>query len=84
MYKYGTLVIKLGELLEKRGISKNKLCHLAEMEHKQINNFCKNKITRIDTDVLVRLCYALNCSIGDILEYVPAEDDNKKGLSTKS
>ncbi len=74
MNKYGSVRIKLEELIEKRGISKNKLCHKAEMERTQLNNFCKNKITRLDTDVLARLCCALECRIEDILEYISPED----------
>lgn len=71
MEEYGTIRIKLDELLKKSGMSKNKLSHRAEMQHTQINNFCKNKITRLDTDVLARICTALNCNISDLLEYVP-------------
>ena len=76
MNKYGCIKIKLDELIEKSGISKNKLCHKAEMERTQLNNFCKNKVTRLDTDVLSRLCCALNCKIEDILEYIPPENEN--------
>ncbi|MBE6643421.1 MAG: helix-turn-helix transcriptional regulator [Ruminococcaceae bacterium] len=47
------------------------------MERTQLNNFCKNKVTRLDTDVLARICCALDCKIEDILEYIPPEDDNK-------
>ena len=71
MEEYGTIRIKLDELLKESGMSKNKLSHRAEMQHTQINNFCKNKITRLDTDVLARICTALNCNISDLLEYVP-------------
>lgn len=84
MYKFGKIVIKLEEMLEKKGLSKNRLCHIAEMEHKQVNNYCKNKIARVDVDVLARLCFALDCSVSDLIEYVPAEEENsKKSLSTK-
>ena len=75
MEKYGTIRIKLEELLKKSGMSKNKLSHRAEMQHTQINNFCKNKVTRLDTDVLARLCTALDCDICDLLEYIPPEKD---------
>lgn len=80
MSNYGKIIIKINEILAKRGLSKNKLCHLAEMERTQLNNYCNNKITRLDTDVLARLCNALNCEIGDILEYTPLEENDKKGL----
>lgn len=73
MDSHGTIRIKLNELLEKSGMSKNKLSHRAEMQRTQINNFCNNKITRLDTDVLARICDALDCDISDLLEYIPPE-----------
>ena len=75
MEAYGTIRIKLNELLEKSGMSKNKLSHRAEMQRTQINNFCNNKITRLDTDVLARLCAVLGCQISDLLEYIPPEEE---------
>lgn len=77
MESYGTIRIKLDELIKKSGISKNKLSHRAEMKRTQINNFCNNKITRLDIDVLARICSVFNCEISDLLEYIPASDDNK-------
>ena len=75
MNSYGTIQIKLDELIKKAGISKSKLSHRAEMQRTRINNFCNNKITRLDTDVLARLCYALDCTISDLLEYIPPEKE---------
>ena len=69
--EYGTIRIHLEELIERSGISKNKLSHRAEMQRTQLNNYCNNRITRLDTDVLARLCTVLGCSIGDLLEFVP-------------
>ena len=71
MNEYGTIKIKLDELIKKAGISKKKLSHKAEMQRTQINNYCKNNITRLDTDVLARICTVLNCKIDDVLEFVP-------------
>ena len=75
MSEHGTVKIKLDELIKKSGISKNKLSHRAEMQRTQINNYCKNEITRLDIDVLARICSVLDCKIEDLLEYVPAEQD---------
>ena len=77
MNEYGTIKIKLDELIKKAGISKNKLSHRAEMQRTQINNYCKNEVTRLDTDVLARICTVLNCKIDDLLEFVPAEKNEK-------
>ena len=77
MNEYGKIVIKLDELIKKSGISKNKLSHKAEMQRTQINNYCKNDITRLDTDVLARICSVLNCKIEDLLEFVPKNECEK-------
>ena len=71
MEQYGTIKINLAKLIEQKGISKNKLSHRAEMQRSQINHYCNNTITRLDVDVLARICTVLDCEIGDLLEYVP-------------
>ena len=78
MNQYGSIKIKLDELIKKAGISKNKLSHKAEMQRTQINNYCKNSITRLDTDVLARICCVLNCKIEDVLEFVPPNEEEKQ------
>lgn len=70
---YGTIRIKLEELLVRENISKNKLSHLAEMQRTQINKYCHNRITRLDIDVLARICAALQCRIDDLLDYIPPQ-----------
>ena len=74
MEEYGTIRIKLDELIQKAGISKNKLSHKAEMQRSQINNYCNNEITRLDIDVLARICTVLHCEIGDLLEFIAPEE----------
>lgn len=71
MEEYGSIRIKLDELIKKAGISKNKLSHRAEMQRSQINHYCNNDITRLDTDVLARICTVLDCRIEDLLEFIP-------------
>lgn len=72
--KYGYIKIKVDQLIREKGISKSKLAHRAEMQRTQLNQYCKNEITRLDTAVLARLCTALDCGIQDILEFVPASE----------
>lgn len=79
--EYGTIRIKLDELLKASGLSKNMLSHRAEMQRTQINNYCKNQITRLDIDVLARLCTVLNCGIGDLLRIYTTRKDRKMRLA---
>lgn len=74
MSEYGTIKIKLDNLIKESGMSKNKLCHKAEMQRTQLNNYCNNEVTRLDTDVLARLCTVLNCKIEDLIEFIPPEE----------
>lgn len=73
MERYGTVKINLMRLIEERGISKSKLSQRAEMQRTQLNHYCNNTITRLDIDVLARLCTVLNCTIGELLEFVPPD-----------
>ena len=73
MERYGMVRIKLLDMIQMRGISKNKLSQRAEMQRTQLNNYCNNTIARLDVDVLGRLCTVLECEIGDILEFIPPE-----------
>ena len=71
--EYGTVKIKLDELLENTGISKNKLSQRAEIQRTQINKYCNNTISRLDIAVLARICTVFDCTISDLLEFVPPE-----------
>lgn len=65
----GTIEIHLKELLKEAGLSKNKFCQKAELQRSQLNGYLNNTITRLDIDVLIRICDTLSCSISDLLEY---------------
>jgi len=76
--EHGRIKVKLNELLEDKGVSKNKLSKIADMQRTQIRRYCNDAVTRFDADVLVRICTALDCELGDLLEFVPPQktDDN--------
>ena len=78
---YGFIQIKLAELIEERGISKNKLSHRAEMQRTQINQYCNNQVTRLDTAVLARICATLDCKIEYLLEFIPNHLSDSNAIS---
>ena len=73
---YGYIKIKLNQLLQDKKLSKNKLAHRAEMQRTQLNKYCNNEVTRLDTAVLARICSVFGCRIEDLLEYIPAEEED--------
>lgn len=74
MRNFGTVKLKVEELRKAAGMSKNELCYKAEVQRTQLIRFCRDEITRLDTDVLARFCYAFGCGISDLLEYIPPEE----------
>lgn len=59
---------KLGNILAKRKISKNKLSQDTETDYKVITRYIDGDLTRLDINVLERLCSYLECNISDIVE----------------
>lgn len=70
---HGIIRIRLTEITQSQNISKNTVMRKAEMQRTQLNHYYRNEISRIDLDVLARLCLALNCTVADILEFIPPE-----------
>lgn len=67
----GQVCFTLDEFRKSKGISKNQICINANVQRTQLQNYCKNKVARIDLFVLARICNYLECEIGDIMKYVP-------------
>lgn len=74
MGSFGKIKINVNDRLMESGMSKNELSYKAQVQRTQLNRYCTGQVTRLDTDVLARLCTALNCGIDDLLEFVPAEE----------
>lgn len=51
------------------------LCIAAGISHASMAKLGKNE--NVTTDVLVKICNALQCDIGDIMEMVPETADRK-------
>ena len=68
--KWLLVIKKLWKLLIDRDMKKKDLVSLQGISQSSVTKMGKNE--NINTDVLVRICRALNCDIGDI-----AEIDNK-------
>lgn len=66
---YGNISIHLKELIEEKNITRYRLAKLADTRFEVVDKWCSGTVERIDTDVLARFCYILDCEITDIIRY---------------
>lgn len=64
----------LDKLLEKEGITRYELAKRTGTVYQIVDKYYKNQVTRYDSDLLLRICLALDCSIADIIEIVDVEE----------
>lgn len=62
------IYIDLENVLKEKSVSKNKVCETCNLQRTQLNNYCKNKVSRMDLAILGRLCAYLECTPNDILK----------------
>ncbi len=64
---------KLWKILIDRDMKKKDLCAAAGISHASMAKLGKNE--NLTTDVLVKICSALNCDISDIMEIIKDEEE---------
>ena len=64
---------KLWKLLIDKDMKKKDLCEKAGISSASVTKLAKNE--NVNTEVLQKICAALNCDIGDIMEMIP--DNNQ-------
>lgn len=65
----GSIKFKLKKILEEKNLSKNRLSVISGVRFDTIQRLCKGNLSRIDLEILCRLCKSLDCSIEDLIEY---------------
>ena len=69
--------LKIAEYLEERGISRYELAKRTEIHYSTLDRYYKNRVIRYDNYILDRICLALSCDIGDIMEYIDERECKK-------
>ena len=65
------IVNRLSRLMGEQRLSIQELARRSGVSYGTVFDFYHDRLKRFDADVLSRLCAALNCTVGDILEYQP-------------
>lgn len=61
--------------MDARGITRNKLARSINARFEVIDKWYNNDVEKLDLDILARICFVLNCSISDLLEYEKPENE---------
>lgn len=72
---YGHVELRLKEVMDRKGISRNQLAKLIDARFEVVGKWYKGEVEKMDLDILARICYALDCKAEDIIQYVPGEEE---------
>lgn len=62
---------KLSELMGKKRLNMAELARMAKLSHVAVFKIYHDKNKSISLETLNKLCWALECKIEDIIEYIP-------------
>ena len=71
------LHIRIVELLKENKISKTKICKDLDLQHGNLNKYCRDDFKRIDANLIIKLCDYFQCGISDLLEIRERENQLK-------
>ena len=63
---------KLWKFLIDKDIKKKDLCAIAHISPASVTKMVKNGL--VTTEILERICLALDCQIGDVMEIIPEDN----------
>ena len=66
---YGHISIDIKTIMDEKGITRNELARAIDTRFEVVNKWYSGVIEKIDTDILARICYALECLPQDIIKY---------------
>jgi putative transcriptional regulator len=65
------IIVNLDVMLARRNIKSRDLARLVDITEQNLSLLKSGKVKGVRFDTLERICAALDCQPGDILEYVP-------------
>lgn len=75
----GRIEVHLDRLMLDRHMSLNELADKVGITLANLSKIKNNKINAVRFSTLCAICQALDCQPGDLLEYIPAQQESSKG-----
>ncbi len=73
MNQYGSIKINLKKYMDSENITRNALAKAINTRFEVIDKWYNGYVEKIDADILARICYVLDCTPGDIIQYSQEE-----------
>lgn len=70
---YGAITLRIEAILRERGISKNQICKDLDIPRGNFNRYCRNDFQRLDAGLLCKLCWYLEVTPGELIDYTQPE-----------
>jgi DNA-binding Xre family transcriptional regulator len=67
--EYGTLSLRIDDILKEKGISKNQICKDLDIPRTNFNRYCRGEFQRLDVGLVCKLCWYLQVEVGELLVY---------------
>ncbi len=69
--------LSIDRYLDKHGITRYELAKRTDIKFQTIDRYYKNRVVRYDSYILDRICAVLECTPGDIIEYVNEDESSE-------
>lgn len=66
---YGYIESHLKEIMDKKGISVYWMSQLSKIKYDVVKRYYHGENYTINTEILAKFCYVLNCDVQDIIKY---------------
>ena len=66
---YGSIQVDIKSIMDNKGISRNALACAVNTRFEVINKWYGGTVEKIDSDILARICFVLECTPADIIKY---------------
>lgn len=66
---FGTVKMRIEEILKEKGISKNRICKDLDIPRGNFNRYCRNDFQRIDAALVCKLCWYLEVELSELIVY---------------
>lgn len=71
----GKIVLRLDRMMVEKKMSLNELAQRVGISNVNLSKIKNNRVTAVRFSTLSAICEALECQVGDILEYQPGDAD---------